>query len=85
MPRNNYRGISNLPPRRPPLHSQVDLQCSFSYSRWRCRAQHGEGTRETLGSQGSRPFQVIGVDFAGPIRYTLRAKTESKAYLALYA
>ena len=35
--------------------------------------------------QGSRPFQVIGVDFAGPIRYTPRAKTESKAYLALYA
>ena len=36
-------------------------------------------------TEGSRPFQVIGVDFAGPIRYTSRAKTESKAYLALYA
>ena len=36
-------------------------------------------------TQGSRPFQVIGVDFAGPIRYTSRVKTESKAYLALYA
>ena len=36
-------------------------------------------------TQGSRPFQVIGVDFAGPIRYTSRAKTESKAYLVLYA
>lgn len=32
MPRKNYRGISNLPLRRPPLHSQVGLQCSLSYS-----------------------------------------------------
>ena len=30
------------------------------------------------------PFQVVGVDFAGPIRYRSRPKTESKAYLALY-
>ena len=36
-------------------------------------------------TEDSKPFQVIGVDFAGPIRYTSRAKTESKAYLVLYA
>ena len=34
--------------------------------------------------QGCRPFQVIGVDFLGPICYQSKAKTESKAYLALY-
>ena len=36
-------------------------------------------------AEGSRPFQVTRVGFTGPIRYTSRAKTESKAYLALYA
>lgn len=36
-------------------------------------------------TEDSKPFQVIGVDFAGPIRYTSRAKAESKAYLVLYA
>lgn len=36
-------------------------------------------------TEGSRPFQVIVVDFTGPIRYTSGAKTERKANLALYA
>ena len=36
-------------------------------------------------TQGDAPYQVIGVDFAGPIRYRSRQKTESKAYLVLYA
>ena len=31
------------------------------------------------------PFQVIGVDFAGPLRYRKRPKTEGKAYILLYA
>lgn len=43
------------------------------------------GNLSTTRTEGSRPFQVIGVDFTGPIRYTSRPKTESKAYLALYA
>ena len=38
-----------------------------------------------LRTEGSTPFEVIGVDFAGPIKYRIRAKTEGKAYLALYA
>ena len=36
-------------------------------------------------TQGSRPFQVIGVDYAGPIKYKKRGKVESKAYIVLYA
>ena len=36
-------------------------------------------------TQGQTLYQMIGVDFAGPIRYLIRAKTEGKAYLALYA
>ena len=35
-------------------------------------------------TKGSTPFQVLGVDFAGPIRYQAKARTEKKAYLVLY-
>ena len=33
---------------------------------------------------GSRPFETIGVDFAGPIKYVKRRKDEGKAYVLLY-
>ena len=33
---------------------------------------------------GQTPFQVIGVDFAGPLRYRKKPKTEGKAYILLY-
>ena len=36
-------------------------------------------------TEGSRPFQVVGVDFAGPIKYRITKKTEGKAYAILYA
>ena len=36
-------------------------------------------------TQGSTPFEVIGVDFAGPLKYPIRSKTEGKAYIALYS
>ena len=37
-------------------------------------------------SQGSTPLEVIGIDFAGPLRYQIsRSKTEGKAYIALYS
>ncbi len=35
-------------------------------------------------TEGSAPFQVVGVDFAGPIRYRTKGKAEKKAYLVLY-
>ena len=52
--------------------------------RFRARAYQAPppGSLPKSRTQGSRPFQIIGVD---SIRYTSRAKTESKAYLALYA
>ena len=31
------------------------------------------------------PFQVIGVDYAGPIKYKNRGRAEGKAYIVLYA
>ena len=38
------------------------------------------GTR----TEGSAPFQVLGVDFAGPIRYQSKTRAQKKAYLVLY-
>ena len=36
-------------------------------------------------TEGTRPFQVIGVDFAGPIKYVKKRKQEAKSYILLYA
>ena len=36
-------------------------------------------------TEGQTPFEVIGVDFAGPLRYQKKLKTEGKAYNLLYA
>ena len=35
--------------------------------------------------KGQTSFQVIGVDFVGPLRYRKKPKTEGKAYILLYA
>ena len=35
-------------------------------------------------TKGSTPFEVLGVDFAGPIRYQTKAKATRKAYLVLF-
>ena len=36
-------------------------------------------------TEGDRPFQAVGVDFAGPIMYRISKKTYGKAYPILYA
>ena len=36
-------------------------------------------------TEGSRPFQVVGVHFPGPINYRVAQKKEGKAYITLYA
>ena len=36
-------------------------------------------------TEGSSPFQVVGVDYAGPIKFKATGKREGKAYLILYA
>ena len=35
-------------------------------------------------TSGDRPFQVLGLDYAGPLIYKKTAKTEGKAYIMLY-
>ena len=36
-------------------------------------------------TEGDLPFQVVGLDYAGPIRYRKRGKKENKAYIIVYA
>ena len=42
-------------------------------------------TLPTTRTQGKTSFEVIGVDFAGPIKYRTTRKSFKKSYLALYA
>ena len=43
------------------------------------------GNSPTTRTQATVPFEVIGVDFAGPIKYVTKSTEEAKSYLALYA
>ena len=43
------------------------------------------GKLPTDRTQGSTPFKVIGLDFAGLIGYKLKTKKEGKAYILLFA
>ena len=36
-------------------------------------------------AEGDFPFQVVWVDYAGPVRYRKRGKKENKAYIIVYA
>ena len=51
----------------------------------KCREACREDFINRLTHRGEHPIRGIGVDFAGPIKYRIRAKTEGKAYLALCA
>lgn len=39
----------------------------------------------TTRTEGTTPYKVIGVDFAGPIKYRVKRNKEGKAYLVLFA
>ena len=43
------------------------------------------GNLPTTRTQGTNPYQVIGVYYAGPIRYRVSKQREGKAYVLLYA
>ena len=36
-------------------------------------------------TEGATPFRVVGVDYAGPIKYRSKTRREAKAYIILYA
>ena len=72
----------------PKLRRLVKQARNACYGCARFRAQAYEkpppGKLPTTRTQGSTPFEVIGIDFAGPIRYRTKGKAERKAYLVLY-
>ena len=72
-------------PRLRSLVKKIRTACN-GCKRFRAKAYQvpPPGNLPSTRTQGSTPFQVVGVYFAGPIRYRSRPKTESKAYLALY-
>ena len=43
------------------------------------------GNLLTTQTQGNNPYQVIGVDYAGPIQYRVSKQREGKAYVLLFA
>ena len=43
------------------------------------------GNLPTTRTRGTNPYQMIGVDYAGPIRYRVSKQREGKAYVLLYA
>ncbi len=73
-------------PRLRQLTRKVVKRC-FGCRRFQARAvaQPPPGLLPLDRTEGSRPFQVIGVDFAGPIKYVMKRKQEAKSYILLYA
>ena len=44
-----------------------------------------EGLFPTDHTQGERPFQVVGIDYAGPLQYKHKHNLIGKAYLLLFS
>lgn len=73
----------------PRLRRLVKLVRSSCYGCVRFRATSYSspppGQLPTSRTQGETPYAVVGIDFAGPIKYRIKANTDGKAYLILYA
>ena len=72
-------------PRLRRLVKQIGSNC-HGCVRFRAQSYHRPPPGRLLPtrSEGTTPFQVLGVDFAGPIRYKTTAGAERKSYLVLY-
>ena len=72
-------------PRLRRLVKKVWAKC-WGCKRFRTKAFQSPppGNLSNTRTQGDTHYQVIGVDFAGPIRHRTKSKAERKTYLALY-
>ena len=72
-------------PRLRQLARKVIKNC-FGCRRFQAKAleQPPPGLLPRERTEGNRPFQAVGVDFAGPVKYR-SLKTEKKAYIVLFA
>ena len=72
----------------PRLRKLVDkvIKSCWGYKRFQAQAYQTPppGNLPTTQTQGVKPYETVGVDFAGPIKYQLRQRMEGKAYLVLY-
>ena len=57
--------------------------CKRSQANAYARPRQGNLSRDR--TEGSSPFQVIRVHYAGPIKYLARGRKEGKAYIVLFA
>ena len=73
-------------PRLRQLTHKVVKRC-FGCRRFQAKAivQPPPGLLPLDRTEGTLPFQTIGVDFAGPIKYLKKPKQEAKSYIVLYA
>ena len=67
--------------------ARKDIQKCYGCRRFQVKAlkQPVPGLLPRDRTEGNRPFQTIGVDFAGPLKYKKTNKCEGKAYVVLYA
>ena len=73
-------------PRLRRLAKRVVKHC-YGRKRFQVQPLHDPPPRNLPKSrtEGSTPFDVIGIDFAGPIKHGGKCKTEEKAYVVLYS
>ena len=71
-------------PRLRRLVKRIRNRC-FGCKRVKAYSTPPPGILPTTRTQGKTSFEVIGVDFAGPIKYRTTRKSFKKSYLALYA
>lgn len=74
-------------PRLRALTKRVIKSCCWGCKRFQAQAYQcpPPGSFPLAHTQGVTPYETIGVDFAGPIKYRVMQKTEGKCYLVLYA
>lgn len=73
-------------PRLRRLVKKIRRSC-YGCKRFQAKAYEASpsGNLPTTRTQGSTPYQVLGVNVAAPINYVIKSKKEAKAYLVLYA
>ena len=91
MPGPNTRRVSSLHTRNQHTWPPTSRGSTQRNNAWGSGANNGQGScpppgnLPTTRTQGTNPYQVIGVDYAGPIRYRVSKQREGKAYVLLYA
>ena len=71
--------------RTPGENASLKVAQGVNASRLQLLPFHPPGLLPRDRTEGSCPFQVVGVDYAGPIRFKATNKRDGKVYVILYA